>query len=103
MRTVNVVDRLAPVISLHVNGNLLVSSNAQANTENPANPAWDAANNPFLQDGYFDAHTLTKSLMAQESAPVSGWMLAAAASAVAGVALLAATRRPSAIVTSVPV
>ena len=51
------------------------------------------------QDGYFDAKT---ALMAEQSTTsANGWMLAAAASAVAGVALLAASKRT--VATSVPV
>jgi hypothetical protein len=94
-REVTVQDTLPPVISLHMGGKLLKSSNA-ADT---ANPAWDADQNPFLNDGYFDAKT---ALMAEQSTTsANGWILAAAASAVAGVALLAASKRT--VATSVPV
>lgn len=95
-RAVKVQDTLPPVISLHMGGKLLKSSNKATGA---ANPAWDAAQNPFLNDGYFDAKS---ALMAEESASsANGWMIGAAASAVAGLALLASSRRT--VATSVPV
>merc|ERR1719378_170952 len=104
VRVVKVRDTLAPVISLHLKGKLLKSSNVAANDANPENPAWSASNNPFLSDGYFEAHDVQKALMAEEtSQSVSGWVIGAVASAVAGIALLAASRRPTAVATSVPI
>jgi hypothetical protein len=98
-RTVKVQDTMPPVISLHMQGKLLKSSNP---ADGSTNPAWDDQQNPFLQDGYFDATTVDATLMAEQSTTsANGWMLAAAASAIAGVALLAASKRT--VVTSVPV
>jgi hypothetical protein len=122
VRQVTVTDSFPPVISLHLKGKLLQSSHDPSSEgydsdydTAAANPAWDSANNPFLEDGHFDetaTHvggtadvTAPENLMARQSSSTSNaWTVAAAASAVTGLALLAIShKRATAPMTSVPV
>ena len=98
-RTVIVRDTLPPVISLHLDKKLIHVSDATqtglSNAQNSAqaNRAGDAAYNPNLKD----------MLMAeQSSASTNSWLLAAAASAVTGLALLSFSSKRATPVT-VPV
>jgi len=83
-RTVVVKDTLAPVISLHFNNKVRMGkknakeswSRMQARTRNPAELKWGK---PYRNP----------QMMAEQSVSVNGWVIAAVASAVAGVALLA--------------
>jgi len=125
-RTVVVRDTLAPVITLHdtITGKLLdVSATAKSGQglgyeANPAGlPRVNGEGNPFLVDqdnvnaltttytteGNGPAATGDFSYMAEESQVTSnGWVIAAAASGITGIALLAAGQRKAAI-TTVPV
>jgi len=78
-RTVVVKDTLPPVITLHYQGKMIHKSDASkrgiARKMNPAGKAWG---NPFFM---------------AESQTVNGWVIGAVASAVAGVALLAASSK----------
>ena len=93
-RTVIVRDTFKPVITLHLpnkNGDLKLIQ--WSKVDKKGNPAADPSRNPFLKDGPF---------MAEEGSQSQGWLIAAAASAVAGVALLTmSAKRP--VATSVPV
>merc|ERR1719247_462774 len=83
-RTVVVKDTLAPVISLHFNNKVRMGkknakkswSRMQARTRNPAELKWGK---PYRNP----------QMMAEQSVSVNGWVIAAVASVVAGVALLA--------------
>ena len=87
-------DTFKPVITLHLpskNGDLKLIQWSKVDKKD--NPAADPSRNPFLKDGPF---------MAEEGSQSQGWLIAAAASAVAGVALLTmSAKRP--VATSVPV
>jgi hypothetical protein len=85
-RTVVVRDSLPPVITLHMQSKRIVP----VGIRKTRNPATDPKVNPFL----------SAKLMA-ESSSVNGWMVAAVASAVAGVALLSFSTQKT--TTSVPV
>merc|ERR1711988_565229 len=116
-RTVLVVDTLPPVISLHfkaksTKGKWAViqrsAGGAGANGEN--NPARSPKYNPNLsgkqaqvvdKNSNTNYNSIQDAFMAETTAPFNGWLAAAAASAVAGVALLAASSKKT--VTSVPV
>merc|ERR1711865_1279300 len=86
-RTVIVSDTLPPVIALKLNGKLIHTSG----TKNAANPAFNKKINPFLATG----------LMEEETTSVNGWVIGAIGAAVAGVALLGISQKPT--VVSVPV
>jgi hypothetical protein len=94
-RTVVVKDTLPPVISLNFGGKVIAKSASDAlGLDGVANPAGKNGQNPFL-DG--------KLMAEQASASANAWVLAAAASAVTGLALLGFSQRKQAVVTSVPV
>ena len=99
-RTVIVRDTLPPVISLHLDKKLIHVSDATqtglSNAQNSAqaNRAGDAAYNPNLKDMVLMAE--------QSSASTNSWLLAAAASAVTGLALLSFSSKRATPVT-VPV
>jgi hypothetical protein len=98
-RTVNVEDTLKPVITLDYNSvPIHIGDASDTGHGGVSNPAGNPQANPYLNKG-----KKVKSLfMAEEaSASVDGWMIGAAASAVAGLALLAASKRT--VVTAVPV
>jgi len=84
-RTVVVKDTLAPVISLHFHDKTVLKapSKAEFGLGNTRNPAQLAATNP--------------NFMA-ESTTVNGWMIAAVASAVAGVALVGLSTKSHTVV-----
>lgn len=85
-RTVVVKDTLPPVISLHYGGKTIhISDSSKKGIKGVANPAGNKKYNPFFM---------------AESQSVNGWIIGAVASAVAGVALLAASPKKA---TSVPV
>jgi hypothetical protein len=94
-RTVNVEDTLKPVITLDYDSVPIHVGDASDTGHNGvANPAGKANVNPYIK--------AKSDLMAEgTTASVDGWVLAAAASAVAGIALLAASKRS--VVTAVPV
>ena len=92
-------DTLPPVISLHLDKKLIHVSDATqtglSNAQNSAqaNRAGDAAYNPNLKD---------MLMVEQSSASTNSWLLAAAASAVTGLALLSFSSKRATPVT-VPV
>jgi hypothetical protein len=90
-RTVIVKDTLAPVIVMQIADKTHVSDYSAKGLGGVANPAGTASSNPFI------------SMMAEDTqSSVNGWFVAAAASAVTGIALLA-MRKDAAVATSVPV
>jgi hypothetical protein len=99
-RTVIVKDTLPPVISLHLKGHLIHKSGSEkkglGGEENPAG----THRNPYLVKRYDETHSSVKNdFMAETS--VNGWMIAAIASAVTGVALLSFAQKKTD--TTVPV
>jgi hypothetical protein len=91
-RTVVVKDTLPPVITLFLKNKLIQRSNG-GKKFNPASSKQgnnEVGGNPF-----------SESYMAEQTTPVNGWLIAAAASAVAGVALMATSMKNTA--TTVPV
>lgn len=103
-RTVHVRDTLPPVIVMSLPGNNQhISDSSATGLNGVANPAGDAAHNPFIKPFGAMGAMDSVSLMAEGAqASVNGWFIAAVASAVAGVALLT-MRRQTAVATSVPV
>jgi len=109
-RSVVVQDTLPPVITLFLKKKLIQTSNGGRSS------AWGNYRNPAAtQDGLKYAHPHSNngkemrvggnpffdSYMAEQTVPVNGWIIAAAASAVAGVALMATSMKKTA--TTVPV
>jgi len=100
-RTVIVKDTLPPVITLHLQKKLIhTSATGGKGLGGQANPAGTAAN-PFVRD-WTDAKFVSNSFMAESTTSVNGWVLAAVASAVTGVALVGFSMKKSQQV-SVPV
>lgn len=113
-RTVYVRDTLPPVISLHLkkhgeaNFARIQASDGSQESEllgTPANPAGSPGDgtyqNPFLADTYQpDADTVTANsfpyMAEQATSSANGWLIAAAASSMVGVALLVHASRSSA-------
>eukprot|EP00937_MAST-01D_sp_MAST-1D-sp2_P005313 g5313.t1 len=98
-RVVIVKDTFKPVITLHLNDKLIQVSKVDSDK----NQAIDPAHNQWLRD---DISALTEGLAAEvQVRATNAWFVAGALSAVAGVALLAASSRRSgaAAVTTVPV
>jgi hypothetical protein len=93
-RTVIVRDTLPPVITLHLRNKLIHMSDAsQTGLGTQANPA-GTNENPQLKADYTPTTTTQNSFMAEESSSsVNGWVLAAVASTVSGLALLSMTLR----------
>ena len=87
-------DTLPPVISLNFGGKVIAQSSADAKGLNDVTNPAGGASNPFLNG---------KLMAEQQGASASGWVLAAAASAVTGLALLGLSQRKTAVATSVPV
>lgn len=113
MRTVVVQDTLAPVITLHMDKDQLNnnaetrvhvsdSEGVRAQVESPsspqhANPAGmvrdvNGFGNPFLVSNYKAQPLTQNAFMAEQGSSTNAWLMGALASAVAGVALLAASR-----------
>jgi len=130
-RTVTVVDTLPPVITLTLKNKLIQTSDGSAlgvNGEyNPAGRQGDSkhfhhsgkhhtqllvSGNPFLDSASEDAHKSARPFLARqqkefsgymaEQSSTNGWIIAAAASAVAGVALMGYSMKSAAPIT-VPV
>merc|ERR1711981_1240058 len=116
-RTVIVEDTLPPVITLFLNRTRIQMSQGGDSKHAPGyhNPA--ATRDGHTQDAHEDGYPLTSptqntltpsvggnpffdSYMAEQTTTVNGWLIAAAASAVAGVALMATTMKAT---TTVPV
>merc|ERR1712139_512138 len=116
-RTVIVEDTLPPVITLFLNRTRIQMSQGGDSKHAPFyhNPA--ATRDGHTQDAHEDGYPLQApnqkpltpsvggnpffdSYMAEQTTTVNGWLIAAAASAVAGVALMATTMKPT---TTVPV
>jgi len=92
-RTVIVKDTLPPVITLHLQKKLIHQSNGlQKGLGGQKNPA-GTKSNPFIRD-WKQSNLVRNSFMA-ESSSINGWVIAAAASAVAGVALLGFSMKQS--------
>jgi len=116
-RTVLVVDTLPPVISLHFKAkstegkwSVIQRSAGGSGVNGEANPARLSKYNPNLSgqqaqvvhsNSKTNYNNIQDAFMAETAASFNGWLAAAAASAVAGVALLAASSKKTA--TSVPV
>jgi len=89
-------DTLPPVITLHLRNKLIHMSDASQTGlggQAQANPA-GTNENPQLKADYTPTTTTQNSFMAEESSSsVNGWVLAAVASTVSGLALLSMTLR----------
>jgi hypothetical protein len=108
-RVVTVEDSLSPVITLSYNAKPIhVGDGSAKGHGNVANLAADPNENPYLTQKSLEekaalaAQAQQFSLMAEQGTGANAWMLAAAASAVTGLALLSYGRRVP-VTTSVPV
>jgi len=98
MRTVNVVDTLKPVVEVRFKG-VVVGRSAENVKQDPKERA---AHDPQVKNPAYDSWT-PGPFMAEAQSSASVWVLAAAAAAVAGIAMLGMSQRRVGAVTSVPV
>jgi len=112
-RTVEVQDTLAPVITLHMQDQLIASSIPKAGevrakglngVDNPAELSHTEMASKAAPYSTIGAGNPNLSLMAESTTSVNGWIIGALASAVSGLALLGySLRKTNSVVTSVPV
>jgi hypothetical protein len=103
-RTVIVKDTMRPVISLHLKDQGLIHVSDAGGDDNPAYDMAMAADDLSETNTVANEFPTQNILMAEASkGSVSGWMIAAAASAVTGLALTAYSRKKALPTTPVPV